>query len=641
VSDLLSHLNEQQQAAVLHPEGPALVLAGAGSGKTTVLTTRAAWLLKEKKLAPHQILLVTFTNKAANEIKERVLELTESTLPFAGTFHSLSAKILRIDGEEIGLDRNFVIYDTDDQASLLKNIYSTHNFDQKRFKIPAVKAVISTAKNELITASEYEQFAQGDFQTHAAKVYHLYERELRKAQAVDFDDLLLRVLELFERAPAVLSKYQEQLQHVLVDEYQDTNKAQYKITKLLSHPHNNLFAVGDFSQSIYAWRGADYRNMLLLQQDFKEIHEYQLDRNYRSTQIILDAATQVISHNKSHPILHLWTDNTATDKISISENLSAEDEARGVVAAIRSHKRNYLLSDMAILYRTNAQSRPFEEALIRSSIPYRLIGGTKFYERKEVKDLIAYLRLLINPSDIVSEQRVLKLGKRRYQQFLDWKPVGMSALQKEECQIVDILKGILDATAYTKKFNKENEDDLSRLENIQEFLAVSTQFATISEFLENIALLQNEYFANGQTQVAEENMINLMSLHAAKGLEFSVVFVAGMEEGLFPHSRSLLDVEQMEEERRLCYVGITRAKQHLHLSYAKSRFMYGSTSRSTKSRFLSDINPDLVAFHSTDPGHTSWQENTRSTGGRRLVVEDEMLNDILSGDLDIEALIER
>jgi DNA helicase-2/ATP-dependent DNA helicase PcrA len=641
VSDLLAQLNEQQQAAVLHPEGPALVLAGAGSGKTTVLTTRAAWLLAERQIAPHQILLVTFTNKAAKEMKDRVMRLTGSLLPFAGTFHSLSARILRIDGEGIGLDRNFVIYDTDDQASLIKELYATHSFDPKRYKINAVKAVISTAKNEMIGPGEYEQFAQGDFQQHVAKVYHLYERQLRKAQAVDFDDLLLRTLELFTKAPQVLEKYQHQLQHILVDEYQDTNKAQYQITKAFSKLHSNLFAVGDFSQSIYAWRGADYRNMLLLRQDYEHIHEYELDRNYRSTQVILDAATQVISHNTTHPILHLWTDNTATDKITISETQSAEDEARAVITAIRAHRGEFPLSEMAILYRTNAQSRPFEEALIRSSIPYRLIGGTKFYERKEIKDLIAYLRLLVNPMDLVSEQRVLKLGKRKYQQFVEWKPTTEARLAQTEHNVAEIVKEVLDLTQYLAKFDRNNEDDLSRLENIQEFLNVAAQFKNVSDFLENIALLQNEYFSNGETQIPEENMVNLMSLHAAKGLEFSVVFMAGMEEGLFPHSRALLDQAQMEEERRLCYVGITRAKSHLHMSFAKSRFMYGSNTFATRSRFLADINPELLTFHSSDPHSSSWATNTRSTGGRRLVVEDDMLDDILNGDLDIEALIER
>lgn len=640
MSDFLSSLNSQQQAAVAHSVGPALVLAGAGSGKTTVLTNRVAWLITNN-IAAQNILLVTFTNKAATEMKQRVLKLTGHSLPFAGTFHSLAAKILRSDGSAVGLDRHFVIYDTDDQQALLKELYKANNFDPKRFAVPAVKASISTAKNELIAPSEYEQFARGEFQLHVAKVYRLYEQALRQAQAVDFDDLLIRVLELFERSPETLEKYQTQLTHILVDEYQDTNKAQYKITKALAHPHNNLFAVGDFSQSIYAWRGADYRNMLLLRQDFSDIAEYKLDRNYRSTQVILDAATQVISHNQSHPILHLWTENVTTQKIAVLETLTADEEAHLVVAKIRALKRSHPLSEMAVLYRTNAQSRPFEEALIRSSIPYRLVGGTTFYERKEVKDVIAYLRLLVNPSDTVSEQRVIKLGKRRYQNFLDWKPNITAQLEKEQHSVVAILQELLTTTKYLEKFNQDSEDDLSRIENIQELLSVSSQFATVTEFLENIALLQNNVFANGNSADKVEEAVSLMSLHAAKGLEFEAVFMAGLEEGLFPHSRSLLDPEQMEEERRLCYVGITRAKSQLHLSYATSRFLYGTTTRSAKSRFLADIDPSLIEFSSSNPDQSQWHTNTRSTAGRRLVIEDEMLNDIITGDLDIEALIER
>lgn len=635
MSDLLAHLNPQQKEAVLHRTGPALVLAGAGSGKTTVLTTRAARLLLEENIPSNGIMLVTFTNKAANEMKERIQKKTGSSLPLAGTFHSLSAKILRKDGYLIGLDPNFVIYDSNDQLSLLKSIYKVKGIDNKTFNINATKATISSAKNELISPSEYEEYAQGSFQNHVAKVYRWYQQELKKAQAVDFDDLLVKVVELFNLYDTVRQKYQEQISHVLVDEYQDTNKAQYVLTKFFAAPQNNLFVVGDFSQSIYAWRGADYRNMMLLSQDFKEVKQYSLEQNYRSSQNILDAATEVISKNKSHPILKLWTTNSGEEKIICYEAQTGEEEARQVVRFIRHYSEHCSLSEMAILYRTNAQSRLFEEALIQSRIPYKLVGGTKFYDRKEIKDLTSYLRLIVNPHDVISEQRIIKLGKRKYSIFEEWR----NKLENiDSLHPVEALKGIFEVTGYLENFDRKDPEDLSRLENIEELVTVASQFSTISQLLENIALIQDNYFIDNNGERADEKQaVTLMSLHSAKGLEFSTVFMVGMEDGLLPHSRSLLDIEQMEEERRLCYVGITRAKHRLFLTHARSRYQYGSTSNSLRSRFIQDIPHFLLEFKSNSPTSSS-HHNSFET--RRIIVDDEMMEDLLNGDIDLDAFID-
>lgn len=631
----LDHLNPQQQEAVLHSEGPALVLAGAGSGKTTVLSTRAARLILDQNISEAEIMLVTFTNKAAAEMKHRIQKLTGSSLPFAGTFHSLCAKILRKHGYLLGLDPNFVIYDSNDQLSLLKDIYKAKGIDTKAFNINATKAAISSAKNELISPSQYESFAQGSFQIHIAQVYRWYNQALKESQAVDFDDLMVKVIELFNNYDDVRHKYQAQIIHVLVDEYQDTNKAQYTLTKFFATPHNNLFVVGDFSQSIYAWRGADYRNMMLLAQDFTDVKQYSLEQNYRSSQNILDAATEVISKNTSHPILKLWTTNTNTEKIILFEAQTGEEESREVVRYIRERSKEQSLSEIAILYRTNAQSRLFEEALIQSRIPYKLIGGTKFYDRKEIKDLISYLRLIVNPHDSISLQRIVKLGKRKYAGFEAWRA---KIEDVDSLHPVEALKNIFENTGFLDSFDRRDPEDISRLENIEELLTVASQFNTISTLLENIALIQDNYFidSNGD-RVEEQQAVTLMSLHSAKGLEFSTVFMVGMEDGLLPHSRSLLDKEQMEEERRLCYVGITRAKRHLYLSYARSRYQYGSSSNSLRSRFISDIPQTLIDFHSNSYSNSN-HYNPWET--RRVVVDEDDVNDVLNGDMDIDAFID-
>ncbi len=653
VSNLLEKLNPEQQEAVIHKSGPAVVLAGAGSGKTTVLTTRVAWLIEEQNVSPFSILVVTFTNKAAKEIKERILLTTGMHIPWNGTFHSLCAKILRIDGESVGLSQNFVIYDSQDQLSLLKNIYEQNNFDKDEFNIKAVQAAISNAKNELLTADQYAEIATGTFQKHVAKVYKIYQYELNKAGAVDFDDLLSKTLQLLQTNQIIKEKYQKKFEHVLVDEYQDTNKAQYKLTKILSTPQNNLFVVGDFCQSIYAWRGADYKNMMQLKQNFPDITEYRLEQNYRSNQNILDAATQVISLNKTHPILKLWTTKPHGNTITNYEADTNYSEAKKVVQYIRQHSSEVELGEIAILYRTNAQSRAFEEALMQAGIPYKLIGGTKFYERKEVKDVIFYLRFAINDFDLVSYQRISKLGKRRFEKFQAWlkqyKPGELATSNPAA-----LLKDILDITDYLEKFKRQTEENLDRAANVEELLAVAVQFETTAQFLENIALIQDNEFADATVETDSKRSVNLMSLHSAKGLEFEVVFLVGMEEGLLPHSRSLLDNEQMEEERRLCYVGITRAKSKLYLTYCRSRAQYGVPAETVASRFLFDIDENIVTreiekkqySHSNSYGKQNYQyydkkqkKPTEQKSTRRIIVDDDILDGVINGDFDIDKLI--
>lgn len=642
-----------------------MVLAGAGSGKTRVLTTRVAWLIQEQKVDPTEILLVTFTNKAAQEMSQRVQSLTGAKLPFSGTFHRTAATILRRDGYHVGLKPGFSIYDADDQLSLIKQIYKSQGYSTKEHNPNAVKASISKAKNEMLTWQEYENLASGQFQEFTARIYKLYQRALEEQQAVDFDDLLLKVVQLLQSQKTVLDFYQTQLTHVLVDEYQDTNKVQYQLTKLFARPQNNVYIVGDFAQSIYAWRGADYRNLLNLKQDFPHIAEYKLEQNYRSTQTILDAATAVISKANDFPILQLWTDNTNREPIVLLETETGEDEARQIIDQIRTLHSTYRYSDMAILYRTNAQSRPFEEALVRSGIPYRLVGGFKFYERKEIKDLLAYLRLVVNPQDTVSHDRALKLGKRRFQDFLAWRDTlgGEAAKEGETATPLELIQQILKATNYLEMFDKDDPEDFARIENIQELQNVASQFTDTRILLENVALVQDDYLADVDA-TQQKDSLTLMSLHSAKGLEFPVVFLVGMEDGILPHSRSLMDKAQMEEERRLTYVGITRAKEKLFLSYARVRWIFGTPTYGLRSRFLRDIPSELVDEQTmagfedrgfTENSYNNWQEPKRfpsqrsawrapakpaAPKGRHLVIDDDMLDAVLTGEMDIKKFLE-
>ncbi len=593
VSDILTHLNPPQQEAVIHKEGPLLILAGAGSGKTRALTHRVAYLIQEKKIDPENILLVTFTNKAANEMKERVKKLTGIIPPLTGTFHSFCARILRREGKHLGIPPNYLIYDEADQLDTIKLTLEKLDIPTKYFKPASVLATISQAKNELISAMEYPQYAQGHFQKTVARIYLVYQKLLRDYEALDFDDLLFEAVRLFQKEKSVLGKYQERFRHILVDEYQDTNRAQYVLTKLLAKRWHNLCVVGDASQSIYGWRGADYRNLMNLKKDFPDLKIVNLEQNYRSTQTILDAAHAVISHNTTHPILKLWTMKKGGEPVSLYEAKSELDEGAFVVNMIAEQKlvNGVKCSEFAVLYRTNAQSRVLEEAFLHAGIPYVLVGGVRFYERKEIKDCLAYLRLLANPKDQVSYQRIEKLGKRRLQKFLDF----AEKIDLKKYPTIKILDKALKATGYLDLYDPEDEKDLARLENIKELRSVAMQFPDLPRFLENVALVEQDHLPEHPARNKEKKeAVTLMTAHAAKGLEFPNIFMVGMEEGLFPHSKSMMEKDELEEERRLCYVGMTRAKDKLYMTFARRRLYFGQRASNPISRFIADIPEDLL-----------------------------------------------
>jgi DNA helicase-2/ATP-dependent DNA helicase PcrA len=571
----MDKLNKVQKEAVEKIDGPVLILAGAGSGKTRVLTYRVAHLI-EQGVSPENILLVTFTNKAANEMKERLLKILDSVrMTTAGTFHSLCVKILKSENYK------FIIYDDNDSLDLIKEIMKKMDLSTKNFNPSAVAGTIGQAKNQLIGALEYPQYARGYFQETVSRIYLSYQKALKENEALDFDDLIMETVKLFKKSPEILGKYQEKFKYILVDEYQDTNHAQFELTRLLARRYQNICVVGDFSQSIYSWRGADYHNLLHFKSEFPSVVTFNLDQNYRSSQKILDAAYGIISKNKSHPILKLWTDNSGGEKINLYEARNEQDEAQYILKQIGASGKR--LDSFAVLYRTNAQSRVLEEAFLHNGIPYVLVGGTRFYERKEIKDLIAYLRVLHNPKDGVSYRRIEKIGKNRLQNF------ESRILNLESRATLELLDKIVEATNYLDLFDDKDEEDLQRLENIKELRSVAEEFPVLTDFLENVVLVEKESRRREDT-----NAVTLMTLHAAKGLEFNTVFMVGMEEGIFPHSRSTMDLLEIEEERRLCYVGITRAREKLHLSYARRRLFFGARSQNTVSRFVSDIPEDLI-----------------------------------------------
>lgn len=600
MQDILTELNPQQQKAVTHGNGPLLILAGAGSGKTRALTYRAAYLILEKKINPENILLLTFTNKAAGEMKNRIQKLISnfipltagSNSPYAGTFHSFCARVLRIEGDLLGIPKNFVIYDEADQTEAIKSIIKKFDLSVKDFNPKAVLATISEAKNELISELEYPQFARTPWQKTVAQIYLEYQKKLFNSSALDFDDLLAKTVSLFKKFPEVLGKYQNKYQYLLVDEYQDTNHAQYILTKMLASRHRNLTVVGDASQSIYSWRGANFRNLTNLKTDFPELQIINLEQNYRSTQNILDVAHQIIRHNESHPILKLWTKNRRGEKIILFEAENEIKEADFIVRQIQYSQRK--LADFAVLYRTNAQSRTIEEALIYAGIPYNLVGGTKFYQRKEIKDLLAFLRLIANKNDEVSFQRAEKIGKTRLKKLQEWEEKTKE--KREGLTTLEIFDEMLNATGYLELYDADDEEDQSRLENISELRSVAASFPVLDDFLENVSLVEQEETLLGKQKIKDKNIeaVTLMTLHSAKGLEFPIVFIVGMEEGIFPHSRSLMDKDQIEEERRLCYVGITRAKEKLFLTYTCRRMFFGQFSSNEVSRFVLDIPKELV-----------------------------------------------
>lgn len=651
---LLSDLNPVQQQAVKYTEGPTLILAGAGSGKTRALTYKVAYLISEKKIPPENILVLTFTNKAAGEMMERIRKLlTHEPLaqghePVMGTFHSFCAKILRRDGRTLGLPPGFAIYDESDALDAIKEAMSNLNIPIQKTSPYSVRSTISGAKNELLSSLEYPQYARGYFQELVAKIYLEYQKILERNLALDFDDLLLYVIKLFQTDPAILTRYQIQFRYILIDEYQDTNPAQYLISKYLANRHKNICVVGDASQSIYSFRGADFRNIVNFQKDYPNAKVFNLEQNYRSTQNILDAATAIISKNKSHPILKLWTEKDAGEKIEVVEVRNEIEEALFIISKIMDSiraksesakaigeverttesndsskeqgakqtnserpehasgalrpdergngiaNRNTDLSSFAILYRTNAQSRNLEEQFLKVGIPYKLIGGVSFYARKEIKDMLAYLRLLQNPKDSVSLKRAEKIGKGRLAKVMEIFTKVQSQMNKYTT--LDLLDLILARTEYLVYLDDKSEEGKMRVENVKELRSVAEEFPNLTDFLENVALIENGNLPHQKRKTIndKQDSVTLMTLHSAKGLEFPVVFMVGMEEGLFPHSRSMLDVNELEEERRLMYVGITRAKEKLYLTYARQRLYFGTRSNNLVSRFLTDIPQELV-----------------------------------------------
>ncbi len=624
---ILDGLNEVQRAAATHKGGPEMVLAGAGSGKTRVLTTRIAWLI-EQGVEPSAIVAITFTNKAANEMKERVLHLLHSTntptlqhsnasTPYVGTFHALCVRILRQQSKHIGIPSNFSIYDETDANALIKQVMKKFDISTKKVNPKAIKSAISSAKNELVAPNDYVSYGRGYFQEIVAKIYPEYQRLLRENQAMDFDDLLINAYMVLNGIPEVLDYYNNKWHYILVDEYQDTNKVQYLLAKLLARKDNNITVVGDAAQSIYAFRGADLRNIKQFMKDYPTVQVFNLEQNYRSTQKILSTASSLIKPNKrSHPVLELWTDNDEGENITLYEASSGKDESEHVVSEVLRMSSVCNIADMAVLYRTNAQSRQFEEAFIRNNVPYKIVGGVKFYDRREIKDLIAYLRLIINPSDSVSYERIVNTPPRGIGAvtLLQGGP-KLDAFHKmieefrekaKALNALELLDLIIEKVSYRDYILDGTEEGLARWENIQELRSVASTFTgngnleSTLAFLESISLLEQSdisKMSGNRVRVADDekpNAVTLMTLHAAKGLEFAVVFLVGLEEGLLPHSRSLDSRFDIEEERRLCYVGVTRAKEILHLSYARTRTQFASFQANAPSRFLRDIPMEYV-----------------------------------------------
>ena len=638
MNSLLTGLNKEQQQAVQHTEGPLLILAGAGSGKTKVLTVRIAHLLAQG-VNPYEILAITFTNKAAKEMKSRVEGLVGDVANriWLSTFHSFCAKFLRFELDNfLGYNSNFTIYDTSDSQAVIKAALKALNLDDKYYPVGAMIGAISDAKNKLLFASDFRKQARDFYQQKVADVYEYYERELRKNNALDFDDLLLVAVKLLQSNEAVLDKYSKRFRYVMIDEYQDTNHAQYLLAKLLASHWKNIAVVGDADQSIYAWRGADIQNILDFEKDYPNCRSIKLEQNYRSTKIILDAANAVIENNEGRPKKNLWTDKTEGAKIQHFTAQSEHEEAAfiGDTIAKKHDIHGVPYGDMAILYRTNAQSRVLEEALIKRALPYTMVGGTKFYDRKEIKDVLAYLRVLYNPFDDLSLLRIINVPKRSIgattvAKLQDYARANGTSLfmtltqlhlvdtikgktkekleefgiliftlvaEMEDKTVLDILESILDRTGYLAQLEESTDpQDQARAENIGELLSVAKDFqdtnstGTVEDFLEQVALV-NDVDSFEQ----EESKVTLMTLHAAKGLEFPIVFLGGLEEGLFPHSRTLMNPEEIEEERRLAYVGITRAEKELYISNATTRTVFGRTSSYLPSRFIDEIPEELV-----------------------------------------------
>jgi len=676
---LLEGLNGEQRRAVETTEGPLLIQAGAGSGKTKTLTHRIAYLISTGRATPYNILAVTFTNKAAKEMRERVAELlgeradNRGFMPYMGTFHGICVRLLRQDGEHIGIPKSFVIFDESDRQAAVKQVSKQLMLDEKSFPARALSGLISSAKNDMISPEEYAGMASSPSQQAAVKVFPLYERSLRDASALDFDDLINRTVQLFKTKPEIRKKWQQQFKYIMIDEYQDTNAAQYQLVNMLTNEHKNIAVVGDDWQSIYSWRGADFRNILKFEKDYKPCTIIKLEQNYRSTKHILDAAHAVITKNAQRSDKQLWTEAGAGLPVQMLQVGSERAESDAIIRRVRngvdSGRRHF--RDYAVLYRTNAQSRSIEEGFVHYGVPYRVVGGVRFYDRKEIKDLLAYLRLIFQPEDRVSFERIVNIpargvGAKSLQMFFAWmssqrrlgspknaitespadpgagwddEPQNLTlfaALQQvnncpgltpkarqalaELGDILASLREIMDSATvaglidsllrridYLHYLDDGSAQGEARQENVKELLSVAQEYqdAGLAGFLEEVALVSDLDSAdfNGDA-------VTLMTLHAAKGLEFPVVFMTGLEESIFPHSRALYDQSEMEEERRLCYVGMTRARQELYMTYASSRMLYGGVQHNPPSRFLSEVDGDLQTVSSFEPSFSFQPTNT-------------------------------
>lgn len=631
--NFLEGLNDRQKEAVLHTGGPLLIMAGAGSGKTRVVTHKIAYLIEELGVFPGNILAITFTNKAANEMKERVSKLlnTDVESMWIGTFHSICVRILRRDIDKIGYDRSFSIYDRDDQITLIRECIKEVDVDKSMFKESSVLARISSLKDQQVDPEAYIIENYGDYRERKiGELYQLYQKKLKQYNALDFDDLLIKAVELLRENKAILSYYQEKFKYVFVDEYQDTNRIQYQLVKLLSARHRNICVVGDSDQSIYSWRGADITNILDFEKYYKGARVIYLEQNYRSTKNILRVANEVIKYNENKYPKNLWTDKEEGERVLYERLADSDEEADFVAGRINQLlAEGYKLSDIAILYRTNAQSRTFEEAFLREGLPYKIVGGLKFYDRKEVKDIIAYLKVLENPNDNISLKRIINTPKRGignatiekieqysaerdqsiYASILRVEDIGglstriknsirsfvdmMNTLlaKKEIMGLKDFIEEVISSSGYIQDLEKENTVEAkTRIENIMEFISVALKFeeqneaADLEEFLASIALLSDLDKTEDDT-----NLITMMTVHSAKGLEFPVVFLVGMEDGLFPIARALESEEELEEERRLCYVAVTRAEEVLYITNAARRTIYGNTQYTLPSRFIDEM----------------------------------------------------
>ena len=671
--DILKGLNEKQKQAVLQTEGPVLILAGAGSGKTKTLTHRIAHLL-QSDISPYNILAVTFTNKAAKEMRLRVAQLlaqnadNRSFMPYMGTFHSICVRLLRQDGDSVGIPSNFVIFDESDRRSAIKEAMKQLYIDEKQFKPQAISGLISSAKNELVTPDQFAATATLPAQKAAAKVFPLYQRSLKQAGALDFDDLIGKAVAMLQQSAELQKKWSQQFRYIMVDEYQDTNNAQYTLIKLLLNEQQNLCVVGDDWQSIYSWRGADFRNILNFEKDFNNAVIIKLEENYRSTKNILDAAHMIITKNQQRSEKELWTKAGAGNPVQIVQVQSEAHEGESVVSKIKSNvdMRVRQFSDYAVLYRTNAQSRSLEEVFLRYGVPYRIVGGMRFYDRKEIKDILAYIRVIYQPEDRTSFLRIVNaptrgIGAKSLEKFFQWQASQRFTLEQALRQIQlctdisgkafksfiqlsntindlraqapqteplesstfiepldtskialsvsDFVEAVIRRTQYQEFLDDGTAQAAERIENVKELMSVAKEYDQVGldSFLEEVALL------SGLDTIDESSdAVTLMTLHAAKGLEFPVVFMVGLEESIFPHSRALFDAAEMEEERRLCYVGMTRAREELFLYHANSRMLYGNSQHNPASRFLSDIDGGETTVSDAQPARPFTPQNTGS-----------------------------